>query len=76
MKTATLSSKYQVVIPKQVREGLNLRPGQKLRVTKTKDGAIRLSTKSSLDKFVGSVQGIWGEDPVAYIREQRDNWDD
>ena len=32
METVTLSSKYQVVIPRSVRERLGLRPGMKLQV--------------------------------------------
>ncbi len=76
MEISTLSNKYQVVIPKAIRKGLNLRPGQKLRVTKTKDGSIVLSTRSSLDEFVGSVKGVWGDSPVEYIRKQRDEWDE
>lgn len=32
MDTATISSKYQVVIPKRVREQLKLRPGQMVQV--------------------------------------------
>ena len=30
MNTVTISSKYQVVIPRRIREQFNLRPGQKL----------------------------------------------
>ena len=30
MSSATLSSKFQILIPKDVRESMNLRPGQKL----------------------------------------------
>ncbi len=32
MLTVTVSPKFQVVIPKQVREQLGIRPGQKLQV--------------------------------------------
>jgi AbrB family looped-hinge helix DNA binding protein len=32
MQTVTISPKYQVVIPKEVREALNLLPGEKLQV--------------------------------------------
>lgn len=32
MTTVVLSPKYQVVIPKEVREKLNLKPGQKLQI--------------------------------------------
>ncbi len=32
MSTTTISSKYQVVIPREVRERLHLKPGQKLGV--------------------------------------------
>jgi AbrB family looped-hinge helix DNA binding protein len=30
METVTISSKYQVVIPRKIREQFNLKPGQKL----------------------------------------------
>lgn len=32
METVTISPKYQVVIPKSIRESLELRPGQKVEV--------------------------------------------
>jgi AbrB family looped-hinge helix DNA binding protein len=32
METVTISPKYQVVIPKSIREALGLRPGQKVQV--------------------------------------------
>lgn len=30
MQTATISSKYQLVIPKKIREAIDLRPGERL----------------------------------------------
>ena len=32
MTTVTVSPKYQVVIPREVREALNIRPGEKVQV--------------------------------------------
>jgi AbrB family looped-hinge helix DNA binding protein len=75
METVTLSSKYQVVIPKRLRRELNLKAGQKLRIRTAKDGTLEISTKSALDELYGSVKGAWGDDPAAYIRKQRDDWE-
>ena len=41
MSSVTLSSKYQVVIPKDVREGLDLSPGDSIEVLAL-DGRIEL----------------------------------
>lgn len=72
MVTVTLSDKYQVVIPKELRKGLNLRPGQKLRISKGKNGVITVATKSVVDELAGSMPGAWGTDSDAYLRELRD----
>lgn len=37
MKTITISPKYQIVIPKEVRKELKLKPGQKLQVIQAED---------------------------------------
>jgi len=37
METVTLSPKYQVVIPRAIREALHLAPGEKLRVLRYAD---------------------------------------
>ncbi|MGI9027571.1 MAG: AbrB/MazE/SpoVT family DNA-binding domain-containing protein [Candidatus Saccharimonadales bacterium] len=77
MKTITLSSKYQVVIPKELRRELDMRPGQKLRIYKAaKTGVLEISTHSELDKLYGSVKGVWSADPATDVRAQRDEWDD
>jgi len=40
METATLSSKFQVMIPKHVRERLRLRPGQRFTVVEKGDSVV------------------------------------
>jgi AbrB family looped-hinge helix DNA binding protein len=37
MKTITISPKYQIVIPKEIRRELKLKPGQKLQVIQAED---------------------------------------
>jgi AbrB family looped-hinge helix DNA binding protein len=63
----TISSKYQVVIPKQVREHLNLKPRQKLTVIE-KDNMFILLPQSSLEELRGMAAGSRIDD----YREKKD----
>jgi AbrB family looped-hinge helix DNA binding protein len=57
-----VSAKFQVTIPKHIRELLQLRPGVTLRVS-TVDGAIRLSPFRSLKDLRGIAKGMtWKDD--------------
>ena len=57
----TISSKYQVVIPKPVREHLNLKPQQKLTVIE-KDRMLILIPATSLDELRGIAVGAKTDD--------------
>ena len=76
MESSTLSSKYQIVVPKKLRAQLNIKPGQKMHISIQDPNTIIIRTNSALDQFVGSVKGVWGDDPVSYTRKMRDEWDD
>lgn len=52
----TISSKYQVVIPKPIREHLHLKPKQKLTVIE-KDKMLILIPHASLDELRGMATG-------------------
>jgi AbrB family looped-hinge helix DNA binding protein len=52
----TISSKYQVVIPKPVRESLNLKPKQKQTIIE-KDRMLILIPQVSLDDLRGIAAG-------------------
>ena len=60
MQTVTVSPKYQVVIPKTVREALNLRPGQKMQVIEYA-GRIELIPESDIKELRGFLKGIHTE---------------
>ena len=65
----TISSKYQVVIPKPVRERMNLKPKQKLTVIE-KDSMLILIPEASLDSLRGIAAGANVDD----YREKKDRF--
>lgn len=57
MHTVTVSPKYQVVIPKNIRTSLKLRPGQKMKVIEY-DGRIELIPDKDIAELRGFLKGI------------------
>ncbi len=57
MHTVTVSPKYQVVIPKAVRQALCLRPGQKMQVVEY-EGRIELIPEKDITELRGFLKGI------------------
>ena len=57
MQTVTVSSKFQVVIPRDVRESLQLRPGQKMQVIEYA-GRIELVPERDIVSLRGFLKGI------------------
>lgn len=67
MPTTTISPKFQIVIPKEVREKLHLRPRQRVQVLE-KGGVITLVPDIPLKSLKGFAKGI----SLAGIREKKD----
>ena len=62
MDTVKVSPKFQVVIPKKVRESLKLEPGQELNIYAL-DGTIRLHPPRNIRELRGSAKGMkWKDD--------------
>jgi len=76
MNTSTVSAKYQIVIPKELRKQLNIKPGQRVRLKKTKSGDILVSGSSEVEKSYGILKGAWGKNSDEYIQHMREEWDD
>jgi len=57
MGVVTLSSKYQIVIPQDVRERIDLKPGQKIVVIE-KDGVVHLIPQRPIKEMRGFVKGV------------------
>lgn len=57
METVTVSPKFQVVIPREVRESLGIKPGQKVRVFRYED-RIELVPVRPVRETRGFLKGI------------------
>jgi AbrB family looped-hinge helix DNA binding protein len=57
MQKVTISPKYQVVIPRTIRETLRLRPGQKMQVVEY-EGRIELIPERDIKELRGFLKGI------------------
>ena len=57
METVKISPKFQVVIPKKVRESMQLRPGQRMQVIEYCD-RVELIPSKSVESMRGFMRGI------------------
>jgi AbrB family looped-hinge helix DNA binding protein len=69
METVTLSSKFQLVIPRSVREKLNFAPGQKFFVT-IRDNRVELIPCEPLESLEGFAKGM--NTDIDSLRERED----
>ncbi len=57
MSRVTISPKFQIVIPREIRERLHLRPGQQITLFE-RDGIITAIPDLPLEKFRGILKGM------------------
>ncbi|HEY1677652.1 MAG TPA: AbrB/MazE/SpoVT family DNA-binding domain-containing protein [Candidatus Sulfotelmatobacter sp.] len=73
MAEATLSSKNQIVIPREAREALQLKPGDKLIVRVQGEKVLVLEKPKS---FHRAIRGLMKKGyPKNYLREERKSWE-
>ncbi len=70
MTEATLSSKNQIVIPREAREALDLKPGDKLLVTVMGGKVLVLEKPKSYHKAILG-RGVYPKD---YLKKERESW--
>lgn len=77
---AKISTKYQIVIPKSIRDKVaNVKPGNEVCISVKDDDSIEINTKKTswISKYVGKLpKGYYGKDPTKYISNLRDEWDE
>ena len=73
MAEATLSSKNQIVIPREARKALGLKPGDKLLVVAYGDKIIVLEKPKSYRKAIAGIgRGLY---PPDYLKKERESWE-
>lgn len=70
METVSVSQKFQVVIPKSVRELLKIRPGEKMVVVE-KDGLVHMIPVGNMKKSRGIAKGV----SVQGLRDETERFD-
>ena len=74
----TLSSKYQLVIPKAARKrmGLSVAAGQHFKVARVTSNEIVFEKQRTLDSYLGVYGDTFPTNATEALRHQRDNeWD-
>ena len=69
MSSATLSSKFQISVPKEVRDVLQLKPGQKIVFLRV-GGSVRLMPQPTITELMGIARGA---DTGNYRDRERDS---
>ena len=73
MTEPTLSTKNQIVIPREAREALGVKPGDKLVVVVQGDRVIVLQKPKSYRAAIrGRGRGIY---PEGYLEKERQSWE-
>ena len=72
MKEATLSGKNQIVIPREARQALGVKAGDKLMVVVRGDVVIMLQKPKSHQRAIrGLARGLY---PPGYLKKERQSW--
>jgi AbrB family looped-hinge helix DNA binding protein len=73
MAEATLSAKNQIVIPREAREALQVKPGDKLIVVVRDERVIILQKPKSHHAAIrGMARGVYSP---TYLKRERRSWD-
>jgi AbrB family looped-hinge helix DNA binding protein len=68
-----VSTKNQIVVPSEARHRLGIEPGDRLTVEITTDTLVlRRRPERASERLWGIGRGLYGPDPVTFVREIRD----
>lgn len=80
MQQVIVGTKYQIVIPKEIREKIKgLRPGTKVNVYQSSKNTISidLTPEDWVERNYGLMSEAWKDiDPIAELEKGRDEWEE
>ena len=77
MTIAKLSEAYQIDVPQDVREALQLKPGDRFEVKVENGKVIMIPQASHTSRLFGKHRKLWqNTDAIQYIRNERESWRD
>lgn len=77
MLSVKVSSRHQIAVPSEARKALGIKAGDRLGVEVRGDVIVlRPRPGSAAERLRGTGKGVFGPDPVAYIRALRDEWEE
>lgn len=80
MQQVTVGTKYQIVIPKEVREKVkSLKPGVKVSVQSVDEDTIAIKTNPQdwVERVSGMMTEAWKDfDPAVEVKKMRDEWEE
>ena len=73
MSVSTLSRKNQICIPKEIRDAIGIKPGDKLLLVVRGDHAVLMKRPGSYSAAISGVgKGLY---PPGYLKKECDSWD-
>ncbi len=78
VKVVKLSSKGQIVVPREIREKLGIKPGMKLTIRLRGEEICLLTPEKYSEITRGLLKGTWGktkEEVEKYLEKERATWE-
>ena len=77
MLSVKVSSRHQIAVPSEARKALGIKAGDRLAVEVRGDVIVlRPRPGSVAARLRGTGKGLFGPDPVAYVRALREEWEE
>jgi len=80
MQQVTIGTKYQIIIPKEIRKQMKgMVPGTRISVKRIDEDTVMIKTdpKSWIERTYGMMSEAWKDiDPIAELEKSRNEWDE